>query len=65
MNDGAVILIDAKNRSAAFGRVRSNSFPLDLAVTEFASCYADQNERDYRALEQAVARGRIVANTGI
>lgn len=37
----------------------------DLAVTEFAASYADQNQRDYNALVAAVARGRIVANTGI
>jgi uncharacterized protein (DUF2252 family) len=42
---------------------KSDAF--DLAVTEFAASYADQNERDYRALEHAVAGGRIVANPGI
>jgi hypothetical protein len=42
---------------------KSDAF--DLALTEFAASYADQNERDYRALERAAAGGRIVANTGI
>ena len=37
----------------------------DLAVTEFATRYADQNQRDYDALVAAVASGRVVANTGI
>ena len=37
----------------------------DLAVTEFAATYADQNQRDYDALVAAVASGRVVANTGI
>jgi uncharacterized protein (DUF2252 family) len=37
----------------------------DLAVTEFAASYADQNERDYNALVAAVTSGRVVANTGI
>ena len=37
----------------------------DVAVTEFATAYADQNERDYDALVAAVASGRIAANTGI
>ena len=37
----------------------------DLAVTEFAASYADQNQRDYDALLAAVASGRVVAHTGI
>jgi uncharacterized protein (DUF2252 family) len=36
----------------------------DRAMAAFAEAYADQNERDYRALERAVASGRIVAETG-
>jgi hypothetical protein len=31
----------------------------------FAEAYADQNERDYAALAQAVKTGRIEAETGI
>jgi uncharacterized protein (DUF2252 family) len=42
---------------------RSDVF--DLALADFASTYADQNERDYRALEEAVKSGRIVAETGV
>ena len=33
----------------------------DNAIVEFAAAYADQNERDYAALGQAVATGRITA----
>ena len=31
----------------------------DRAVTAFAMDYADQNERDYEALQRAVREGRI------
>ena len=37
----------------------------ELALTEFATAYADQNERDFNALVDAVASGRIVAYTGV
>ena len=33
----------------------------DKAITQFAAAYADQNERDYKALVDAVASGRITA----
>jgi uncharacterized protein (DUF2252 family) len=33
----------------------------DQAITQFAVAYADQNERDYQSLVQAVADGRITA----
>jgi uncharacterized protein (DUF2252 family) len=33
----------------------------DRAITEFAAAYADQNERDHRALVDAVSSGRITA----
>ena len=35
------------------------------AIAEFSAAYADQNERDYALLQQAVGHGRIAANTGI
>ena len=35
----------------------------DRALAEFAEAYADQNERDYRALQEAVASGRVTAAT--
>jgi hypothetical protein len=42
---------------------RSDGF--DRAMATFAETYADQNERDYRALEAAVTSGRVVAEVGI
>ncbi len=37
----------------------------DQAVAEFAIAYADQNERDYQALVEAVKSGKIKAESGI
>jgi uncharacterized protein (DUF2252 family) len=37
----------------------------DRAVLEFSKTYADQNERDYQALVEAVKTGRIAAETGL
>jgi len=37
----------------------------ERALVEFADAYAEQNERDYRALAQAVDSGRIVAQAGL
>ncbi len=37
----------------------------DRAVADFAVRYADQNERDYEALSEAVRSGRVAAETGI
>jgi uncharacterized protein (DUF2252 family) len=37
----------------------------DVAVHAFAESYADQNERDHRALVEAITAGRIVAQAGI
>ncbi len=37
----------------------------DQAIAAFAETYADQNERDYNALSQAVESGRITAQTGL
>ncbi|MFD7088419.1 MULTISPECIES: DUF2252 domain-containing protein [unclassified Streptomyces] len=36
----------------------------DTALAEFAESYADQNERDHRALVDAVRRGRVRARPG-
>jgi predicted alpha/beta hydrolase len=35
------------------------------ALVEFAAAYADQNERDYQALVEAVKSNKIKAETGI
>ena len=37
----------------------------DRALASFAETYADQNERDYGALQDAVAAGRVAAETGL
>jgi hypothetical protein len=37
----------------------------DRAIVRFSRSYAEQNERDYRALADAVKSGRIVAETGL
>jgi predicted alpha/beta hydrolase len=42
---------------------KSDSF--DRAIQAFAEAYADQNERDFVALAEAVRSGRLVAQTGL
>jgi uncharacterized protein (DUF2252 family) len=37
----------------------------DHAIVEFSNAYAEQNERDYRALAAAVKSGHIAAKTGL
>ena len=37
----------------------------DRALASFAEAYADQNERDYNALREAVESGRITAEAGL
>ncbi len=37
----------------------------DRATASFSETYADQNDRDYRALEEAAAAGRIAAELGV
>jgi uncharacterized protein (DUF2252 family) len=37
----------------------------DRAIVAFAHAYADQNERDYKALRDAVKAGRVTAKTGL
>ena len=37
----------------------------DRAMASFAEVYADQNDRDYRALQEAAASGRITAEMGV
>ncbi len=37
----------------------------DRATESFAETYADQNERDYQALRQAIADGRVAAESGV
>ena len=42
---------------------KSDAF--DRALSEFGEAYADQNERDYDALKEAVESGRVKAETGL
>jgi hypothetical protein len=42
-----------------------NGDSFDRALVEFSKAYADQNERDYQALDAAVDSGRIAAQTGL
>ena len=37
----------------------------DRAMVDFAEAYADQNERDYAALTEAVKSGRVSAEVGV
>ncbi len=37
----------------------------DRAIVDFSSAYADQNERDYQAVVEAVNSGRLTAQTGL
>ena len=42
-----------------------NSDTFDRAIADFSAIYADQNERDYQALVDAVKSGRLQAQTGL
>ena len=42
---------------------KSASF--DRAILEFSKAYADQNERDFKELQDAVKSGKLVAQTGL
>ncbi len=42
-----------------------NSDVFDRAIADFVAAYADQNQRDYDALAQAVASGRVTAERGV
>ncbi|HTY71362.1 MAG TPA: DUF2252 domain-containing protein [Actinomycetes bacterium] len=42
-----------------------SSDAFDQAIADFATAYADLNEKDYEALKAAVASGRVTAQTGV
>jgi hypothetical protein len=42
-----------------------NGPTFERALAEFATTYADQNERDFRALSEAAATGRITVESGV
>jgi uncharacterized protein (DUF2252 family) len=49
----------------AIASLLGNSDRFDRAILEFSKAYAEQNERDYQALADAVQSGRIAAQTGL
>jgi len=49
----------------AIGSYLGSGDVFDRALARFAETYADQNERDYAALEAAVDSGRVEAKTGL
>ena len=49
----------------AIGAYLGASDVFDRSIARFAEAYADQNERDYQALKDAAASGRVVATTGV
>jgi hypothetical protein len=51
--------------AAAISGYLGSGTVFDDAMSRFAVAYADQTERDYQALVDAVNTGRIVAETGI
>jgi uncharacterized protein (DUF2252 family) len=51
--------------AVAIAAYLGGSAAFDRALCSFSEAYADQNERDYSALQAAVASGRISAETGL
>ena len=43
----------------------AKSASFDRAILEFSDAYAEQNERDYKALAGAVEAGKIKAEKGL
>jgi uncharacterized protein (DUF2252 family) len=51
--------------SVAIAAYLGNADVFDQAIAQFASCYADQTERDHQALARAAATGRVIAQRGL
>ena len=49
----------------AIGAYLGNGDRFDRALVEFSKAYAEQNDRDYQALNAAVKSGKIEAQTGL
>ena len=49
----------------AIGSYLGGGDNFDRALASFAEAYADQNERDYHALREAVASGRVASEAGL
>ena len=62
------MLADAHARSGdavALAAYLGTNRAFEQAMSAFAEVYADQNERDYDALTEAVKSGRVTAETGV
>jgi uncharacterized protein (DUF2252 family) len=51
--------------AVAIAAYLGGSSAFDRALSSFSEAYADQNERDYSALQEAVGSGRVTAETGL
>jgi len=51
--------------AVAIASYLGTSHVFEEALAAFGEAYADQNERDYRALKDAVESGRVTAETGL
>ena len=51
--------------AVAIAAYLGKSEAFDRAIAAFSVVYADQNERDYALLKEAVASGRVAAETGL
>ena len=51
--------------AVAIGSYLGGGDSFDRALASFAEAYADQNERDYHALREAVESGRVAVETGL
>ena len=49
----------------AMGSYLGGGDRFDRAMCTFAAAYADQNERDFESLTQAIADGRVQAISGV
>ena len=49
----------------AIGSYLGTSDVFDRAIDDFSVAYADQNERDYASMQEAVSSGRLASETGI
>jgi uncharacterized protein (DUF2252 family) len=50
---------------AAIAAYLGKGTAFDHAIATFAEAYADQNERDHKALADAIKSGRVMAETGV
>jgi hypothetical protein len=53
--------VAARGNGFAIAAYLGGSDVFDQAITQFASTYADQNERDHQALVDAITSGRLTA----